>query len=105
MANNQIIDGALAYLGNQTTMADVLFRTGTPVTNISLNANTGLNLTTQGIEVVPTPEGYYRLMYGVMTSGSSAVIPTSINTHWVQNTSTSSATFNATPWGLFAKKN
>lgn len=105
MASNNIIDGALAYLGNQTTMADVLFRTGTQVTGISLNANTGVNVTTKGVTEVPTPTGYYRLMYGVITAGASSVIPTSINSYWVQNTGTSSVTFSATPFGLFAKKN
>lgn len=103
--SNQIIDKALAYLGNQTTIADVLFRTGTQVTGISLNAQTGVNVTTKGVTEVPTPTGYYRLMYGAMISGESAVVATGVNTYWVQNTKSSAATFNATPWGLFAKEN
>lgn len=103
--SNNIIDGALNYLGNLDTVADVLFRTGTQVTGISLNANSGVNVTTKGVTEVATPTGYYRLMYGVITAGASSVISTSINSHWVQNTGVSSATFSATPWGLFAKKN
>lgn len=91
----------------QTTIPKLLFTTvwSSAKGTFSINANSGVNVFNGGYTELPTaPDGYKLITWWIRINGNSGVIPSGIETGWVQNTTNSNLTgLSAQAVGLFYK--